>query len=96
MERLKSLFADFPYDSFNMLQLEQHYQDVIYILAKLMGFSTHVEYMTANGRIDLVIKTKDYIYVFEFKIDKTPEQRLLLKLTPKTTSSLSKQTVENS
>ncbi len=76
MERLKSLFADFPYDSFNMLQLEQHYQDVIYILAKLMGFSTHVEYMTANGRIDLVIKTKDYIYVFEFKIDKTPEQAL--------------------
>ncbi len=40
-----------------------------------MGFSTHVEYMTANGRIDLVIKTKDYIYVFEFKIE-TPEQAL--------------------
>ena len=76
MMRLQSLFADFQYDSFDLKHLEQHYQDVIFIVFKLMGFYTRTEYKTASGRIDMVIKTKDYIYVIEFKIDKSAKEAL--------------------
>lgn len=76
MVRLQGLFADFQYDSFEMRHLEQHYQDVIFIIFKLMGFYTRTEYKTASGRIDMVVKTSDYIYVMEFKMDRSPEEAL--------------------
>ena len=34
------------------------------------------EYHTSQGRIDLVLKTQDYIYVMEFKLDGTAEEAL--------------------
>ena len=41
-----------------------------------MGFHVNVEYHTANGRVDLVLKTKEYIYVMEFKLDGTAEEAI--------------------
>lgn len=76
MVRLQSLFADFNRDGFNHINLEQHYQDITYIVFKLLGFLTHIEYKTSSGRIDAVVKTHEYIYVFEFKIDRSPEEAL--------------------
>lgn len=76
MQRLQSLFADFNSDALTLMDLEQHYQDIIFLLFKLLGFRTHVEYKTANGRIDLVIKTNDYIYVFEFKRNKSADEAI--------------------
>lgn len=76
MTRLQGLFSDFNQDGFNRMEIEQHYQDVIFIIMKLMGFYTHIEYKTASGRIDLVVKTPRYIYVFEFKMNKTAEEAL--------------------
>lgn len=76
MQRLQSFFADFGYDSFDIKDLEQHYQDVMFILVRLMGFYTTIEYKTASGRIDMVVGTPDYIYVFEFKLDKSPREAI--------------------
>ena len=76
MNRLQSLFADFNSDAMTMVDLEQHYQDIIFLIFKLLGFMTHVEYKTANGRIDLVIKTNEYIYIFEFKRNKSAEDAI--------------------
>lgn len=41
-----------------------------------MGFHTEVEYRTARGRVDLVLKTADYIYVMEFKLEGTAEEAM--------------------
>lgn len=76
MTRLQGLFADFNQDGFHLLKLEQHYQDVIFIIMKLMGFYTQIEYKTTFGRIDLLVKTAKYIYVIEFKIDKSASEAL--------------------
>ncbi len=76
MTRLQSLFADFNRDAFNRLRLEQHYQDITYLVFKLLGFLTEVEYKTATGRIDMVVRTPEFIYVFEFKVDGTAESAL--------------------
>lgn len=73
-QRLKSLFADTPYEL--VKNLENHYQNIVWIIFKLLGFYTQAEYHTSNGRIDLLVKTSDYIYVLEFKLDGTAEQAL--------------------
>ncbi len=50
-------------------EFEKYFQNVMCLIFKLMGFYVDVEYKTANGRIDAVIKTKDYIYLMELKVD---------------------------
>lgn len=41
-----------------------------------MGQYIDVEVDTAIGRADAVVKLQDAIYVFEFKVDGTPEEAL--------------------
>ena len=48
----------------------------MFILFKLLGFYTQAEYHTSEGRIDMVVKTQDYIYVMEFKLDGTAEEAM--------------------
>jgi ATP-dependent exoDNAse (exonuclease V) beta subunit len=73
-KRLSSLFADTPYEL--VKDLENHYQNVIFIIAKLVGLYVKAEYHTSHGRIDLVLQTDGYIYVMEFKLDGTAEEAL--------------------
>lgn len=70
MTRLRSLFSGYQYDQMDFGNLELHYRNVIYLTMKLMGFYTHAEMRTAAGRIDLLVETPDYLYLFEFKINK--------------------------
>lgn len=74
LKRLQSFFADTPYELARDLEL--HYQNVLFIVFKLLGFYTQAEYHTSNGRIDMVVKTDKYIYVMEFKLDGTAEEAL--------------------
>lgn len=74
IDRLRSLFADTPYELIK--NLENHYQNILWLLFKLMGFYTHAEYHTSRGRIDLLVKTPLYIYVMEFKLDGTAEEAM--------------------
>ena len=74
MERLKSFLSGCNYEL--ALDIERHYQNVLYIVFKLAGFYTQVEYRTSQGRIDLVLQTKDYVYVMEFKLDGSAEDAL--------------------
>lgn len=43
---------------------------------RMMGFYTKVERPTSESRMDMVIETKDYVYIVEFKLDGTPEEAL--------------------
>lgn len=74
LHRLRSFFADFPYEL--NTKTERHYQVVFYIVFKLMGQFTQTEVKSARGRADAVVCTADYIYVFEFKLDGTAEAAL--------------------
>lgn len=57
--------------------LELHYQNVLFIVCKLIGFYVKAEYHTSEGRIDLVLQTDRFIYVMEFKLDGTTDTALL-------------------
>lgn len=74
LTRLKSFFADTPYEL--VKNLENHYQNVLFIIFKLTGMYVRAEYHTSRGRIDLVMQTDDYTYVMEFKLDGTAEDAL--------------------
>jgi hypothetical protein len=67
MQLLQALMADTPYELIR--ELENHYQNVMYIITKLMGFYVQAEYHTSNGRIDLLIGTDDYVYIIELKFE---------------------------
>lgn len=74
MQRLQGFFADTPYEL--VRDLELHYQNVLFIVFRLLGLYTRAEYHTSNGRIDLLLQTERYIYVMEFKLDATPREAL--------------------
>lgn len=67
MERLKIFFAGIPYELND--NTERHYQAVFYIVFTLMGQFVETEVRSARGRADAVARTRDRIFVFEFKLD---------------------------
>ena len=74
LHRLQSFFADTPYELIRDREL--HYQNVLYIVFRLIGFYVKAEYHTSHGRIDLVMQTDKYVYVMEFKLEGTAEEAL--------------------
>ena len=51
MKRMQLMMADTPYEIIK--DLESHYQNVMFIMTRLMGFYVQAEYRTSYGRIDL-------------------------------------------
>lgn len=74
MKRLESLFADGDYQVVGKAEL--YFQNVVWVIFKMIGFYTEVERHTSDGRMDMFIKTADYIYILEFKLDKSAEEAL--------------------
>ena len=74
LTRLKAFFADFPYELND--KTERHYQVVFYLVFKLMGQFCDAEVRSARGRADAVVKTKESIYIFEFKLNGSAEAAL--------------------
>ena len=74
MRQLQSLMAGTPYELIK--DLENHYQNVIYIITKLMGLYVQAEYRTINGRIDLLIGTKEFLYIIELKFNGTAAEAM--------------------
>ena len=74
MQLMQSLLADTPYEL--VRELENHYQNVMYIITKLMGFYVQAEYHTSRGRIDLLIGTDKYIYIIELKFEGSAAEAL--------------------
>jgi len=74
MQRLKVFFAKIPYELNN--ENEKHYQAIFYVIFTLMGQYIDAEVRSADGRADAIVKTKDCIYVFEFKLNGTAEDAI--------------------
>ena len=55
---------------------EIYFQNVIFVIFRMMGLYTKVETVTARGRADILIETKDYIYIIECKLDGSADEAL--------------------
>jgi len=67
-------YAGIPYSITDKNQNEQLYQSLIY--AALVGFGADVqaEDQTSDGRMDIVLKLPDTIYIFELKYGKSADE----------------------
>lgn len=72
--RMQTFFEDFPYE--NSIKNEKQFQNIMYCIMRMMGLQTQVERHSSRGSADMVLQTKDYIYVMEFKIGKSPQEAL--------------------
>ena len=74
MRTLEALFANTTYQIQG--DSEKNFQYAMYIIMELLGEYVQAERSTSNGRIDLLLQTKDYIYIVEVKIDNTADAAL--------------------
>ena len=74
MSRLEAMFANQDYQIMGDTKL--YFHNVTSLVFKMLGFYTDVERHTTDGRMDMLVQTKDYIYIFEFKIDKSADEAL--------------------
>ena len=74
MSLLESLFAGQDYQL--MGDAELYFHNAVALIFKMVGFYTDTERHTSDGRMDMVVQTADYIYLFEFKLDKSADEAL--------------------
>ncbi|MDR0891727.1 MAG: ATP-binding protein [Mediterranea sp.] len=74
MTRLRSFIASIPYEKKS--DNESRFETIFYLFFTLMGQLVQTQVKTSAGRIDAVVTNADYVYVFELKVDATPEEAL--------------------
>ncbi len=74
MRRMETMFSDTNYNIVGDSEL--YFQNAFYLISRMLGFYTEVERETSNGRMDMIAKTKDYVYIFEFKLDGSATEAL--------------------
>ncbi len=69
---INSAFATIPSDLWKNAT-ELHYHALVHLTFTLLGSYIQSEVNSAIGRCDAVVKTRNYIYALEFKLDETAE-----------------------
>ena len=82
-ESLTAFLSSIPYDSHESLKdikaTEKHFQYTFYLLLRLIGvycLAIKVEDRQSYGRVDCTLELKEYVYIFEFKMDGTADEAL--------------------
>lgn len=69
LRAIQDLLPQIPYT--RDIDYEGHYQQIIFLLFFQAGAEVDAEKRTANGRIDMLIRTKTRLYVMELKMDRS-------------------------
>lgn len=75
LKLIKNFLGGIP-ASITQNKTEIFYENNLYMLLRMVGCDVQAEYWTSDGRIDLLLKTEDYVYVMELKLDSSPEAAL--------------------
>ena len=68
------LFSEMPYEI--TLKNEKYYQSLLFFILKMLGSDVDAEVSNHIGRMDCRVKTINFIYVMEFKLNGTAEEAL--------------------
>ena len=74
MQRLQAIFADTDYRIVGKREL--YFQNAVTVIFKMLGFNVQTERPANGGRMDMILQTGSYIYIIEFKIDKSAQEAL--------------------
>ena len=56
---------------------ERYFQYTFYLIMRLVSvYTVYTEKVQSGGRVDCIVETPQYIYIFEFKLDGTAEEAL--------------------
>lgn len=74
---LTAFFASIPYSMHLKKEKERFFHYTFYLLLRLAStYVTYTEKQQSHGRVDCVIETDKFIYIFEFKLDGTADEAL--------------------
>ena len=71
---LEALFANQNYQIAGDAEL--YFHNAVNVIFQMLGFYVETERHTSDGSMDMVVQTKDYIYIFEFKLDQSVAKAL--------------------
>ena len=71
MQRVERFFDGGDYQVAGKAEL--YFQNVLWALFKLLGLYVDVERHTTDGRMDILVQTKDFVYILELKIDQSAD-----------------------
>ena len=74
MNRLQSLFAGFGHDL--KFDEERNVQNAMLLIFSLVGIHADAEVRNSDGRIDILVRTADYVYIMELKYNRSAEEAL--------------------
>ena len=67
IESVNALFASIPYQIIPK-ENENYFSSLIYVMLRVLAVNITSELSSYKGRADAVIKTKNFIYIFEYKM----------------------------
>ena len=77
---LTSFLASIPYSmrrKNDETERERYFQYTFYLILRLMSvYTVYTEKEQSQGRVDCIVETDKYVYIFEFKLDGTTEAAL--------------------
>ena len=77
---LTSFLASIPYSmrrKNDEVERERYFHYTFYLILRLMSiYTVYTEKEQSQGRVDCIVETDKYIYIFEFKLDGTTEAAL--------------------
>ncbi|MDY5638927.1 MAG: ATP-binding protein [Parabacteroides sp.] len=79
-DQLTAFLASVPYSmrrKQDEREYERYFQYTFYLLLRLLSvYTVYNEMEQSRGRVDCIVETPDYVYIFEFKLDGSAEQAL--------------------
>lgn len=77
---LTSFLTSIPYTmrrKENERERERYFHYTFYLIMRLISvYTVYTEKVQSQGRVDCIVETNDYVYIFEFKLDGTAEEAL--------------------
>ena len=75
IEVAKSIFSGIAYSVGSKIN-EANFHTLFYLMVNAGGTPADIELLTSDGRIDMVVKLKDKIYIMEFKCNQSAEKAI--------------------
>jgi hypothetical protein len=72
---LNTIFKSLPYELWQR-ENEHFYHAIIHLAFTLLGVYVQSEVQTSDGRLDVLIRLKDYVYCIEFKLDQSADKAI--------------------
>lgn len=69
MRHLQTFLAGNPYSNSELAKRETYFKTNLFLVLKALGFMPRAEEQTCSARMDVMLRTRRFIFIFELKTD---------------------------